>query len=343
MSQTTKNNIESRMERAYGAFMGAAIGDAAGATLEFWTRGKITEEIALNAMKMPGGGVLGVGKAQYSDDTELALSGAFAIYDKDPTLGFPVEDVAKGYSEWYHSKPFDMGGTCAKAFSTDRKLGGLLSNRMMMNAAKFSTTSEANGAVMRSVSIAIWSVGEPIEVIVHNAKMDAMLSHPSQVCQDVNAIIVLAIEYLIRNPGDNNGCIEYLDNYITYNVHTTKVRDWYFKDSLDISELDCTKNIGWVKWGFVMAIYYLRNNTPYETAIKEVLMRGGDTDTNCCVLGSVLGALEINGIPKYMLEPVLAFDPSKPGKGHKRPLKYSASNIYGLTYQLLTHEIAKKR
>jgi ADP-ribosylglycohydrolase len=174
--------------------------------------------------------------------------------------------------------------------------------------------------------------------------MDCLLSHPSQVCQDVNAIIVIAIEYLIRNPGNNKGCIEYLDNYITYNVHTTKVRDWYFKDSLDISELDCTKNIGWVKWGFTMAIYYLRNNTPYEIAIKEVLMKGADTDTNSAICGSVLGALHgINGIPKYMIEPVLAFDPTKPGKGHKRPLKYSASNIYGLTYQMLTHEIAKKR
>jgi ADP-ribosylglycohydrolase len=341
---TTKNNIESRMERAYGAFMGAICGDSCGSTLEFFRGGKITEEIALNAMKMPGGGQLQVGKAQFTDDSELQISNSFALYDKDPAIGFPIEDVAKGYSDWYHSRPFDIGGTCSKAFSTDPKIGGLLSNRMMKNAAKLSTVSEANGAAMRCCPIALWSVGEPIEVIVHNGKMDCLLSHPSQVCQDVNAIIVLAIEYLIRNPGDNNGCIEYLDNYITYNVHTTKVHDWYFKDSLNISDLDCTKNIGWVKWGFVMAIYYLRNNTPYETAIKEVLMKGGDTDTNATICGSVLGALVgINGIPKYMLEPVLAFDPSKPGKGHKRPLKYSASNIYGLTYQLLTHEIAKKR
>jgi len=342
-TKITQVHISSRMEQAYGAFMGAAVGDAAGATLEFFRKG-ITEEIALNAMTMPGGGQLQVGKGQFTDDTECAIEGlAFGLYDKDPALGFPVEDVAQGYSKWYHSRPFDMGGTCSKAFSTDHKQEGLLSNRMMKNAAKLSIVSEANGALMRCCPIAIWSVGEDISVIAHNAKLDAMLSHPSQVCQDCNVIVVLAIEYLIRNPGDFNGAIDYLDNYVTFNIHTNKVRDWYFKDSLDISELDCSKQIGWVKWGFVMAIYYLRNNTPYEIAIKEVLMKGGDTDTNAAICGSVLGALGINGIPKYMLEPVLAFDPTNPDKGHKRPAKYSASNIYGLTYQLLTHEIAKKR
>lgn len=338
---TTTNNIDSRMERAYAAFISVLVSDAAGATLEFF-RQEITEKVAEKAMMMPGGGALQVGKGQFTDDSELAISLAFALYDKDPRNGLPIEDIVQGYSEWYNSKPFDMGSTCARAFSTDNKQDGLLSNRMMKFAAG-SYVSEANGALMRICPMAIWSIGESVAVIAHNAKMDAMLSHPNQVCQDCNAIVVLAIEYLIRHPSDHKGVVEYIDDYV-YNNIKSKVRDWYYVDSLDISKLVCTTNIGWVKWGFIQAIFYLRNNTPYETAIKEVLIRGGDTDTNAAIVGSVLGALHgINGIPKYMLEPVLAFDPTNPGKGHKRPAKYSALNIYGLTCQLMEHTIAHKK
>ena len=335
------SQIKSRMEHAYCSFMGGIVGDAAGATLEFFCGGEITEEIALNAMNMPGGGILQVGKGQFTDDSELSISIAFSLYNKKPEYGLPIENIAQSYSQWYKSKPFDIGGTCSKAFSTITKLNKSISNKMMKNAAKFSFDSEANGALMRICPMAIWSIDEPINVIAHNAKMDAMLSHPNQVCLDCNIIIVLIIEYLIRNPKDYKGVIDYIDNYITININS-KVKNWYYNDSLNIYELNCSKNIGWVKWGFIMAIYYLRNNTPYETAIKEVLMKGGDTDTNACIVGSVLGALHgINGIPKYMLDPVLSFDPTKPQKGHERSIIYSASNIYDLTYQLLTHELAE--
>jgi ADP-ribosylglycohydrolase len=338
--EMSQNNIKSMMEHAYGSFMGSVCADASGAPLEFFRGGKITEEIALNAMNMPGGGMLRIGKGQFTDDSELAISMSFKLYDKNPRDGLPIEDIAKGYSKWYQSGPFDIGGTCSRAFSINIEKAGLLSSRMLENSKKLSFTSEANGALMRICPMAIWSVGEPITVIAYNAKMDAMLSHPNQVCIDCNVIITLAIEYLIRNPNDYKGVIEYLDDYIYNNIRST-VRAWYYADSLDITNFDCSKNIGWVRWGFTMAIYYLRNNTPYETAIKEVLMKGGDTDTNACIVGSVLGALHgINGIPKYMLDPVLAFDPKNPKKGYLRPNKYSASNIYGLTYQLLTHEMA---
>lgn len=329
--------MQSKIEHSYGAFVGAAVGDAAGASLEFYRGGKITEKTALNAMTMPGGGQLQIGKGQFTDDTECAISLAFALYDKDPKNGLPIEDIAHGYCEWYHSRPFDMGNTCAKAFSVIPRKDGYLANRMMQIVSNASDVSEANGAAMRCVPIAIWSIGQPCAIIAHNAKLDSMLSHPSQVCQDCNAIIVLAIEYLIRNSGDYEGSIEYLNDYVLNNI-TSTVKYWYCNDSLDISQLDCSKNIGWVKWAFIQTIYYLRNNISYETAIKEVLMRGGDTDTNACICGGVLGALHgIDKIPKYMLDPVMKFDPTQPDNGHKRPIKYSATNVYGLVHKMLKY------
>ena len=59
-------------DRALGAIVGAFIGDAAGAVLEF-------QHLAINAkgveyaLKFPGGGVWGVGKGQITDDSEMAM------------------------------------------------------------------------------------------------------------------------------------------------------------------------------------------------------------------------------------------------------------------------------
>jgi ADP-ribosylglycohydrolase len=53
--------------------LGALVGDAAGATLEFCHR-EVTEEMALKAMTMPGGGSIRVGPGQITDDGELTLT-----------------------------------------------------------------------------------------------------------------------------------------------------------------------------------------------------------------------------------------------------------------------------
>ena len=324
-----------RMNHAYGAFLGLACGDAAGAVLEFFRR-HITNEIVEKAIKMPGGGAVKVGSGQLTDDSELAISLANALSFRNPDDGLPIEQIALNYSEWFYSNPFDIGSTCAQAFSTSKKMDTeLLSSRMMKNAVQNSIVSEANGALMRVTPIALWCIDQSDSVIAHFAKMDAMLSHPSQVCQDCNAVFCILLVYLIKNPRDSLGAISHAADYISENVHS-KVKKWFFEDSLDINGLDCTKNIGHVRWAFTLAIYFLRNNTPYETAIKITLMKGGDTDTNAAIVGALMGAVhgETN-IPEYMKNPVIRFDPLNTKNGHKRPEIYTGAKIQDLTYNLL--------
>ena len=127
------------MERIYGAIFGALVGDAAGATLEFY-RDDITTEIVNKAIQMPGGGVFHVGPGQFTDDGELTLS---LLYALGPT--FDIEKIAKGYIEWYQSDPFDMGMTCANAFSSAYD-----ATSMMENALHFNIKKESNGSLMRN-------------------------------------------------------------------------------------------------------------------------------------------------------------------------------------------------
>lgn len=329
--------MDSKMSRAYGCMIGLMCGDAAGATLEFY-RGHITENVVQNAMKMPGGGQLHVGKGQVTDDSELALSLAFALFDKHPQDGFPLEDVAKMYVKWFTSHPFDMGSTCARAFSTKSKPNMSLASSMMRSAAQ-SIVSEANGALMRVAPLALWTHTESDTIIAQYAKLDAMLSHPSQVCQDCNAVYCVAIAYLLKHPGDNVGAISHLDDYVNNHVQSQIVKDWYFKESLNIDNLDAKTHIGHVKWGFTMAMHFLRKGESYESGVFKTLMKGGDTDTNAAIVGGMLGALHgVDEIPEYMKQPVLAFDVANPGEGYVRPSMFNSNNVQSIVHYLLTHK-----
>ena len=95
---------------AYGCIIGAFVGDAAGAVLEF--RRKISEEDVQKALTFPGGGNLDVSPGQITDDSEMAISllrGILHSKEKelDPLL------IAKEYLNWYKSGPFDIGATTA--------------------------------------------------------------------------------------------------------------------------------------------------------------------------------------------------------------------------------------
>ena len=86
-----------------GCLLGACVGDAAGAVLEFREPPSPTDVDW--AMTMPGGGVWGVAPGQITDDSELMLCLAQALAES-PT--FDLERIAHHYAAWIDSPPFDI-------------------------------------------------------------------------------------------------------------------------------------------------------------------------------------------------------------------------------------------
>ena len=60
-------------DRALGAFLGFAIGDALGATVEFMTKGEIAALYGVHD-RLTGGGWLKLAPGKVTDDTEMALA-----------------------------------------------------------------------------------------------------------------------------------------------------------------------------------------------------------------------------------------------------------------------------
>jgi ADP-ribosyl-[dinitrogen reductase] hydrolase len=319
------------------SMIGALVGDAAGATLEFY-HGEITEEKALAAMKMPGGGAHRVGPGQITDDGELALSLWRGLTDAN---GEDIEGIqiaiAKEYVNWYASCPFDIGQTCSFAFQTlydhfrPRRHSSPLHKTFkecLESIEKINYRSEANGAMMRASAIATWAAAHPAisaEVAGKVAKADARLSHPSTVCQEANAVYVFTIVLLLRGVPPESIITE-IDEYVAEHVTSPIVRKWWHEESIALptSVIDCA---GHVRWGFVLAMYFLRHpEIDYEEAIKITLMLGGDTDTNAAIVGGLVGTYK--PIPDYMVRPVMTFDCVAEAPGHQiRLLEFSVARV----------------
>lgn len=50
------------------------------------------------------------------------------------------------------------------------------------------------------------------------------------------------------------------------------------------------KSIGFVKWGFMLAIHCVYKGFSFEETMRFVLSYGGDTDTNCAIAGGLVSA-----------------------------------------------------
>ena len=317
----------------FRSMLGALVGDAAGAVLE--GERTVTSEKVERALTMPGGGFLRVGPGQITDDGELTLTLWQALQGHSPADGFPVSSVLTAYAAWYDSCPFDIGQTCSLAFQAVEQFllknpvyGQLERNELLLQIQRLNRSSQANGALMRATALATW-VAPCAEVSAEQAAEyameDARWSHPHSICQDTNAIYVYALVHLLRGVSPSQ-VLEYTNGFVILNDFSPEVKHWFFNESQNIGDLNCTTQIGHVRWGFVMAFYFLRNpSILYEEALRTALLHGGDTDTNACIVGGLVGAYQ--PIPHTLLNPVLEFDCMT--QGNRRPVTYSVKAVIG--------------
>ena len=87
-----------------------------------------------------------------------------------------------------------------------------------------------------------------------------------------------------------------------------------------------SRSQGYIRNAFYLSFYFLLRYDPeiedyWTYALRAVIGLGGDTDTNACVVGAMMGALVgIKEMPSKMYKKVLAFDCNNKQKiGRSRP------------------------
>ncbi len=266
--------------------LGACVGDAVGAQLEFIKKRPIPQELVMNAARMCGGGYLNLSPGQITDDGELTISLALALQrNVDPMIM---------YKKWLQSEPVDIGIATQHAISSGIP----------------HPTTEANGALMRCSPIpAFYYRDKTFEEISQLARQDAQRTHASAVCQEVNAVYSVALAHLLLHK-DPRGAIAEARRHAHGDSRAIVLR-WIDEATVKscstgiILQGETKDNIGWVRWGLQYAFYHLYWSHSYEKAIIDVVTCGGDTDTNAAITGALLAAYwGSDNIPKVWIQAV---------------------------------------
>ena len=263
-----------------------------------------------------------IAPGQITDDGELTLAMAHALID---SAHFPREKVAVNYRQWLQSKPFDVGRTTYAALSGAALLDNSVAEAVSHRAAIHNMQSESNGALMRSSALGVWSTRLTREQTVEAAIADTRLTHPNFSCQWVRAVYVVAIRHLLLNSGDAQGAFAQAKEVLACSSEdqSAEVTSWLI--NAETGNLPSGRsNIGFVRIAFTHAMHHLLCRTPFVDALQQVLSCGGDTDTNACIVGGLVGArVDINGIPSHMTQAVLQCNT---GAGRPRPEWLSTRN-----------------
>jgi ADP-ribosyl-[dinitrogen reductase] hydrolase len=138
-------------DRALAAFLGFAVGDALGATVEFMTRDEIAAEYGVHR-RMIGGGWLRLAPGKVTDDTEMALALGRSLVRCGE---LDVCDVCEEFAAWLRSNPVDVGNTCRRGI-----------RRYIMHGTvegPFFEGDAGNGAAMRILPVALATLGQPFK------------------------------------------------------------------------------------------------------------------------------------------------------------------------------------
>ena len=101
------------MDRAIGALLGLAAGDAVGTSLEFKTRDSYPP-----LTDMVGGGPFGLKAGQWTDDTAMALALADSLTVND---GLNEADLMGRFVRWHEQGEYSCTGSCFDIGITTRQ------------------------------------------------------------------------------------------------------------------------------------------------------------------------------------------------------------------------------
>lgn len=266
---------ERLMERALGAYLGFACGDALGATVEFMSPKQIQTRYGVHR-EIIGGGWLGLETGQVTDDTQMSLALGQAIVDHQ---GWNLQAVADNFLAWLESDPPDIGNTCRRGILRYRDNGVLIGSP--------SEDEAGNGACMRNLPVALVTLNKPEDFEVWSLEQSRLTHHNE--LSDAATLALGRMVNLLINGQNVTACLLEAERLVKqhpqfgYAPYPGKASG-YIVDTVQT------------------VLHHFFNNDSFESCLVATVNQGGDADTTGALAGMLAGArYGLVGIPKRWL------------------------------------------
>lgn len=260
---TNSCNPDELHDRARAAYVGMAIGDALGATVEFMTATEIASKYG-TFKDIVGGGWLRLKEGQVTDDTQMALCISRAIVQHGH---WSLTAIADNFASWLKSRPVDCGDTCRKGI-----------RRYMLHGTLEAPPNEwdaGNGAAMRILPVALYTFPDQ-ELMGRYLIEQAHLTHHNPVsdaaCLCLGTMLQLALagrsKARLRREVDS-----LVANFPTFNFEPYRgLATGYVVDTVQT------------------VFHWFFRGRNFEECLVGTVNQGGDADTTGAIIGMLAGA-----------------------------------------------------
>jgi len=261
-------------DRALGAYLGFAIGDALGATVEFMRPREIAARYGLHR-DIIGGGWLRLARGQVTDDTTMSLAlgeallqgGSQALQQHaqgDETL---IRSIGDAYVRWFKAKPVDCGNTCRRGIMRYMRDGSL--------EGEYNPGDGGNGALMRNLPAVLATLGDDA-ALARLSVAQARLTHHHPLSDAATLGLGRLLVALLKGMSHGD-CQQWAAQWATDNpaFHFTPYRGFASAYVVDTVQT---------------VLHYLTHHADFEAALIATVNQGDDADTTGALVGMLAGA-----------------------------------------------------
>lgn len=258
-------------DRALGAYLGLAIGDALGATVEFMTPREIAYAWAGRGgvhREITGGGWLRLKAGEVTDDTTMSLALGDALL-RGEALGQPFDTrlIADGFVAWWRGKPPDCGNTCRRGIARYRRDGSL--------EGPESPGDGGNGAVMRNLP-AVLATLEDVAAFERVSIAQARITHHHP-HSDAAVLGLGGVLRLVLAGADSRATRAWADAWVQRHPAFRFVP---YRGRASAYVVDTVQTV----------LHHFFAHAAFEDALVATVNRGEDADTTGALVGMLAGA-----------------------------------------------------
>lgn len=263
-------------DRAIGAFIGLATGDAIGTTLEFRAR-----DSAPPLTDMVGGGPFKLDPGQWTDDTSMALALADSLAE---CRGFDATDLMNRFVAWWRDGDYSVTGACfdigvatAEALRRFVQSGDPIAGSTEWDAA-------GNGSLMRLAPVALWGVGAGEAAMRQVARDQSATTHGTIACLDACEGFAVVLHALFDGAALEEALARAGALDTTPEVGAIFRGCWRNKAREDI------RSSGYVVHSLEAAVWSVARTSSFADAVLLAANLGDDADTVAAITGQLAGA-----------------------------------------------------